>query len=409
MNIILASASPRRKEILENTNVKFKIMASSIEELTLEGESPCQMVMRLAFEKGIDIASRQKSDLVISADTIVVLDNTVLGKPKDEIEARKMITSLSGRTHQVITGISLINLDNNKKIIDYVISNVKFKNLSEEDINDYIRTKESLDKAGAYGIQGYGALLVEEIQGDYFNIVGLPISRLSDLLKKYFNINLFMEGDVSEEKMLAQGEKSLSNAELLAIILRTGTKQKNVIDLANYIINKDSQGIRYLQDITIDELCEIDGVGLTKATMIKAALELGRRVASFKPNKYKVKNPWDIYKYYMDSLRYLKKEVFKVVLLNTKNEIITDVDVSVGTLNSSLVHPREVFIEAIKRSSNKIILIHNHPSGSIEPSVEDKNITKRLISCGEIIGIEVIDHIIIGDGMYFSFKENMII
>ena len=198
MNIILASASPRRKEILENANVKFKIMASSIEELTLDSESPCQMVMRLAFEKGIDIASRQKSDLVISADTIVVLDNTILGKPKDEIEARKMITSLSGRTHQVITGISLINLDNNKKIIDYVISNVKFKNLSEEDINDYIRTKESLDKAGAYGIQGYGALLVEEIQGDYFNIVGLPISRLSDLLKKHFNINLFMEGDVSE-------------------------------------------------------------------------------------------------------------------------------------------------------------------------------------------------------------------
>ena len=152
------------------------------------------MVMRLAFEKGIDIAFRQKSDLVISADTIVVLDNTVLGKPKDEIEARKMITSLSGRTHQVITGISLINLDNNKKIIDYVISNVKFKNLSEEDINDYIRTKESLDKAGAYGIQGYGALLVEEIQGDYFNIVGLPISKLSDLLKDHFDINLFYGG-----------------------------------------------------------------------------------------------------------------------------------------------------------------------------------------------------------------------
>ena len=226
-------------------------------------------------------------------------------------------------------------------------------------------------------------------------------------LNKTFNANMTVKDMALEErpreKMLAQGEKSLSNAELLAIILRTGTKQKNVIDLANYIINKDSQGIRYLQDITIDELCEIDGVGLTKATMIKAALELGRRVASFKPNKYKVKNPWDIYKYYMDSLRYLKKEVFKVVLLNTKNEIITDVDVSVGTLNSSLVHPREVFIEAIKRSSNKIILIHNHPSGSIEPSVEDKNITKRLISCGEI------DHIIIGDGMYFSFKENMII
>ena len=198
MNIILASASPRRKEILQNTNVKFKIMSSSIEELTLEGESPYQMVMRLAFEKGMDVASRQKSDLVISADTIVVLDGIILGKPKDETEAKNMITNLSGRKHQVITGISLINLDINKKVIDYVVSNVKFKHLSEQDINDYISTKESLDKAGAYGIQGYGALLVDEIYGDYFNIVGLPISRLSDLLKQHFNINLFVEGDISE-------------------------------------------------------------------------------------------------------------------------------------------------------------------------------------------------------------------
>ena len=198
MNIILASASPRRKEILENTNIKFDIISSSIEELVLDGESPCQMVMRLAFEKGIDIASKYKSNLVISADTIVVLDDNVLGKPKDEEEARQMISNLSGRTHQVITGISLINLENNKKIIDYVVSNVKFKKLSKDDINDYIKTKESLDKAGAYGIQSYGALLVEEIQGDYFNIVGLPISKLSDLLKIHFNINLFTEGDLSE-------------------------------------------------------------------------------------------------------------------------------------------------------------------------------------------------------------------
>lgn len=211
------------------------------------------------------------------------------------------------------------------------------------------------------------------------------------------------------EKMLAKGEKSLSNAELLAILLRTGTKHKNAIELANYIINKDLQGLRYLQDMTIEELCEIDGIGLSKATMIKAALELGVRVSSIKPKEYKVKNPWDIYKYYMDSLRYQKKEVFKVVLLNTKNEIISDIDVSIGTLNSSLVHPREVFREAIKRSTNKIILMHNHPSGSTEPSKEDKNITSRLIKCGEIIGIEVIDHIIIGDGLYFSFKENKII
>lgn len=211
------------------------------------------------------------------------------------------------------------------------------------------------------------------------------------------------------EKMIQHGVKVLSNAELLAVLLRTGTKKRNAIELANYIINKDLQGIRYLQDMSIEELCEIDGIGLSKATQIKAALELGMRISSYKPNKYKVKNPWDIYKYYMESLRYNQKEVFKVVLLNTKNEIITDVDVSVGTLNSSLVHPREVFKEAIKRSSNKMILIHNHPSGSVEPSKEDKNITERLIKCGDIIGIEVIDHIIIGDGLYYSFKENMII
>lgn len=209
--------------------------------------------------------------------------------------------------------------------------------------------------------------------------------------------------------MFLHGEKSLTNCELLAIILRTGNKNNNVLDLAKKIINKDSNGLRYLKDISINELCEIDGIGLSKATQIKAALELGARVSSYKPEKYKVKNPWDIYKYYMEDLRYLKKEVFKVVLLNTKNEIITQVDVSVGTLNSSLVHPREVFIEAIKRSANNIILIHNHPSGSVEPSTEDKNITKRLIDCGKVIGIEVIDHIIIGDGVYFSFKENNLI
>jgi septum formation protein len=139
----------------------------------------------------MDIASKYSKDLVIGADTIVVLDNKILGKPNNKEEAFKMLSSLSNREHQVITGISIINLDNNKKIIDYVVSNVKFKNLTEQDIKDYISTNEYKDKAGAYGIQGYGALLVEEIRGDYFNIVGLPISKLGDILKNNFNLNLF--------------------------------------------------------------------------------------------------------------------------------------------------------------------------------------------------------------------------
>lgn len=154
--------------------------------------------MRLAFEKSMDIASKNEDDLIIAADTVVVLDENILGKPKDKYEAYNMIRSLSGRTHEVITGISLVNLGLSKKIIDYVVSTVKFKELSDEDIKDYIHTNESLDKAGAYGIQGYGAMLVEKIEGDYFNIVGLPISKLSDLLKKHFSINLFYGGDLAE-------------------------------------------------------------------------------------------------------------------------------------------------------------------------------------------------------------------
>lgn len=191
MNIILASASPRRKEILENVNVKFTVVASDIDEVILENEPPKELVKRLAFEKCMDIARKNKDALVIGADTIVVLNNHILGKPNNEEDAYNMVKLLSGKKHQVITGISLINLSSDKKVIDYVVSEVTFKDLSEETIRDYINTKESLDKAGAYGIQGYGGLLVENINGDYFNIVGLPISRINDLLREYFDVNLF--------------------------------------------------------------------------------------------------------------------------------------------------------------------------------------------------------------------------
>ena len=194
MEIILASASPRRKEILQNTKLKFEIQKSDIEEVILENESPESMVFWLAYEKAYDVAQKNKDKLVIGADTIVALDNEVLGKPKDKEEAYQMIKKLSNKTHKVITGISLINISHGMVVNDYVVSLVTFKDLSEDSIKDYINTNESLDKAGAYGIQWYWALLVDNIQGDYFNIVWLPISKLSDLLKDHFDINLFYGG-----------------------------------------------------------------------------------------------------------------------------------------------------------------------------------------------------------------------
>ncbi|KHS56786.1 MULTISPECIES: Maf family protein [Terrisporobacter] len=199
MDIILASKSPRRREILENTKVRFSVKESQIDEIIKVNESPKETVMRLAYEKALEVANSNKDSLVIGADTIVVINEQILGKPKNEEEAYNMIKLLSGKTHYVITGFALINLSLNKKVIDCEVSQVTFKELSEECIKDYINTKESLDKAGAYGIQGYGGLLVKNIQGDYFNIVGLPISKISDCLKDHFKINLFTEGDLSEK------------------------------------------------------------------------------------------------------------------------------------------------------------------------------------------------------------------
>ncbi len=212
------------------------------------------------------------------------------------------------------------------------------------------------------------------------------------------------------EKMLTYGCQSLSNAELLAIILSTGTKERTAIDLASGILNMSSEGLRTLTNCTIEELMQIKGVGLAKASQIIAAVELGKRIAlTANVNNYKIKGPEDVSNLLMEEMRYLNKEIFNIILLNTKNNVIAIENISVGSLNASIVHPREVFNIAIRRSSSAIILAHNHPSGDPKPSTEDVNITKRLIEAGSIIGINVLDHIIIGDGIYFSMKEEEII
>ena len=208
------------------------------------------------------------------------------------------------------------------------------------------------------------------------------------------------------ETLVKKGETYLSDSELLAILINNGTRDKSAITLAREII-ETSDGIRNLSNITVEELSKIKGIGLAKACRIISALELGRRVSvASEMQKFKISSPQDIGNVYMEELRYKKKEIFRVVLLNTKNVIIGSKDISEGSLNASIVHPREVFLEAIKKSANKMILMHNHPSGDPTPSSEDINITKRLISAGQIVGIEILDHVIIGDGSFYSFKEN---
>lgn len=189
--IVLASSSPRRKELLEKYNIRPIIYGAKIEEKIRDDESPEQVAMALAFEKA-NWVSKYFSDeeIIIGSDTIVVLENKILGKPKDEEDAYRILSSLSGKEHKVITGISILSAGTNVKVIDYETTVVYFRDLSSERIKRYIETKEPVDKAGAYGIQGYGEILVDKIDGCYSNVIGLPIGKLDYLLKEYFAVEI---------------------------------------------------------------------------------------------------------------------------------------------------------------------------------------------------------------------------
>ncbi|MEM2918861.1 MAG: DNA repair protein RadC [Candidatus Altiarchaeota archaeon] len=216
------------------------------------------------------------------------------------------------------------------------------------------------------------------------------------------------------ERLINFGAHTLSNAELLAILLRTGTKEENVINLAMRILKE--YNLKKLAEASVIELMKIPGVGEAKACQIAAAFELVKRLDAYPDKKRKIiRNAEDVTKIFLKRMQYLDKEYFRVVFLDTRNKIIKHSPianpllryktVSVGGLNESIVHPREVFKEAIKESANSIILVHNHPSGDPMPSKDDIEITKRLIEVGKLVGIEVLDHIIIGNNCYKSLKE----
>ena len=215
------------------------------------------------------------------------------------------------------------------------------------------------------------------------------------------------------EKLEKYGAETLSNAELLAIIIRCGNKNETSVALAQRILMQDEEGKgpSFINNMSLEQLRSLDGIGRVKAIQIKALMEFSKRIASplCSSDKIYIKCSGDVSRLFMEEMRYLKKKVFKSVLVNTKNQLIKQINVSMGSLDTSIVHPREVFSEAIKASASAVLFVHNHPSGDPEPSPEDIATTKRLIEAGNILGIRVLDHIIIGDGVYISLKERGLI
>lgn len=214
-------------------------------------------------------------------------------------------------------------------------------------------------------------------------------------------------GERPYEKLELFGEKSLSNAELLAIIIKSGTKEETSIELAQKILklnnNSNEDELNFLRDLSLEELMNIKGIGKVKAIQLKAVCELSIRMN--KPTDYKkikIKEPYDIAKILMHDLRFLKREIVKVVILNNKNVILKILDVSLGGTNFAKIEVKDILGEVVKMQAPKIILVHNHPSGDSTPSKSDIQITDRIYEASNLLGIELLDHIVIGNMEYTS-------
>ncbi len=212
-------------------------------------------------------------------------------------------------------------------------------------------------------------------------------------------------GERPRERMQQHGAQALSHAELLAILLRTGTRNESAVYLAQRILN-ECGGLRKLAESGWEDLTHIRGIGPAKALQLQASIELGRRIARSKlPETVKITCPQDVADLLMEEMRHYREEQFVCLFLNTKNHVIGRQTLSIGSLNASIVHPREVFKAAIRRSSASILCAHNHPSGDPTPSAEDLQLTKRLAEAGQLLGIELLDHLVIGDSSFISLKE----
>lgn len=215
-----------------------------------------------------------------------------------------------------------------------------------------------------------------------------------------------MKEEMPRERLERFGISALSNAELLALILATGTKHKSVLSISNELLLK-SGGLRGIFDLELSELKEIDGIGEIKAGKLLAIFEIAKRIHCVSREKRLLLNqPDKVFEYIKSKYLGEKRECIYSLSLDSKNQLISADLISIGTVNYSVAHPREIFKYAIKHSAVSILLIHNHPSGNLEPSQEDLNLTKRVESAGAIIGIKLLDHIIVSDEAYYSLKEN---
>ncbi len=210
------------------------------------------------------------------------------------------------------------------------------------------------------------------------------------------------------ERGLDVGMNNLSDQEVLAIIIRCGYREHTALDVSVNLLHKYGS-LKNINKLTVEDLCKIKGIGKDKSLMLMAAFEIGRRSTIEKEHKKQILSSKDASIVLESNLRGLNKEHFLILILNTKNFLIGIETISIGSLNSSIVHPRELFKTAINKSAAGIILAHNHPSGDATPSKEDIEVTKRIKNGGQLLGIDVIDHIIIGDNCYYSFKEEKII
>jgi DNA repair protein RadC len=210
------------------------------------------------------------------------------------------------------------------------------------------------------------------------------------------------------EQLITNGPASLSDAQLLAILIRNGRAGRTAVDLGRELLEQFGS-LGGIEQASIKEICEVEGIGPAKAAEIKAAIELGRRYQKPSLAGASFCSSQDVVSYYRPRMKDAKKETFRCALLDIKNKIIREETVSIGSLTASIVHPRDTFKAAIRESAAAVIFIHNHPSGDIKPSQEDLLLTRRLVQAGEVLGIQVLDHIIIGDVDHFSFRDNGLI